>query len=193
MTEEQIKQNAEAFIKKDIKEIDDFMNNFLADLKCTRQQAIALIGLCKLCYAYGATETTKELQEENERLKKDSEENQDLATIAYMQGAGKYKAKLDEAKEIISAYIALVNRLHNVKIFNLDEELGKKAENFLKKQTLKKVIDIFLGMQYIITISGRADMEVHREEVLSLHGGQAGGFPFCHAGCDSRILHHQMA
>ncbi len=79
------------------------------------------------------TEVTKELQEENERLKKDSEENQDLATIAYMQGLSKNKAKLDEAKEIISAYIALVNRLHNVKIFNLDEELGKKAENFLKK------------------------------------------------------------
>lgn len=75
-----------------------------------------------------------ELQEENERLKKDSEENQDLATIAYMQGMSKNKAKLDEAKEIISAYIALVNRLHNVKIFNLDEELGKKAENFLEKK-----------------------------------------------------------
>ena len=74
-----------------------------------------------------------ELQEENERLKKESEENQDLATIAYMQGLSKNKAKLDEAKEIISAYIALVNRLHNVKIFNLDEELGKKAENFLEK------------------------------------------------------------
>ena len=41
--------------------------------------------------------TIKELQEEiarlkkeNDRLRKEAEENQDLATIAYMQGAGEY-------------------------------------------------------------------------------------------------------
>ena len=48
-------------------------------------------------------------------------------------------------------------------------------------------------MLYIKTISGRADMEVHREEIISLLGGQAGGFPFRHVGRSSRILHHQMA
>ena len=75
---------------------------------------------------------------ENERLKKDSEENQDLATIAYMQGASKYKAKLDKAEEIIKDFYESVKgngttcvnagtRFINVL------ELVKKAEVFLKE------------------------------------------------------------
>ena len=52
----------------------------------------------------GAEIATKKLQEENAKLKKDSEENQDLATIAYMQGASKNKVKFDEAKEIIREF-----------------------------------------------------------------------------------------
>ena len=39
-------------------------------------------------------EINKELVDENEKLKKDSEENQDLATIAYMQGATRKQYKL---------------------------------------------------------------------------------------------------
>lgn len=63
----------------------------------------------------------KQLQEENARLKKESEENQDLATIAYMQGASKYKTKLDEAKIIIQD---LLN--------NSDEYARQRAMDFLK-------------------------------------------------------------
>lgn len=122
MTEEQIKQKAEEYSTRSKV---DYINNIAITLVQQAYKDGAEFGYNKA--------NTKELQEENERLKKDSEENQDLATIAYMQGAGKYKAKLDEAKEIISAYIALVNRLHNVKIFNIDEKLWKKAENFLEK------------------------------------------------------------
>ena len=70
----------------------------------------------------------KELQEENERLKKDSEENQDLATIAYIQGAGKNKAKLDEAKEIIRELIDNLGRFYDDY-----PDFVLKAEAFLKE------------------------------------------------------------
>lgn len=63
----------------------------------------------------------KQLQEENARLKKESEENQDLATIAYMQGASKYKTKLDEAKIIIQDLLS-----------NSDEYARQRAMDFLK-------------------------------------------------------------
>ena len=63
----------------------------------------------------------KELQEEKARLKKDSEENQDLTTIAYMQGASKYKTKLDEAKTIIQDLLS-----------NSDEYARQRAMDFLK-------------------------------------------------------------
>lgn len=63
----------------------------------------------------------KELQEENERLKKESEENQDLATIAYMQGASKYKTKIDYAKTIIQDLLS-----------NSDEYARQRAMDFLK-------------------------------------------------------------
>ena len=71
----------------------------------------------------GAEIATKELQEENERLKKESEENQDLATIAYMQGAGKYKTKLDKAKEIIQDLLS-----------NSDEYARQRAMDWLKEK-----------------------------------------------------------
>lgn len=64
----------------------------------------------------------KELQEENARLKKESEENQDLATIAYMQGASKYKTKLDYAKTIIQDLMS-----------NSDEYARQRAMDFLKE------------------------------------------------------------
>lgn len=69
----------------------------------------------------------EELQEENARLKKDSEENQDLATIAYMQGMSKNKAKLDKAKEIIRLFLS--------ERFNESEwqNIQNKAEAFLKE------------------------------------------------------------
>lgn len=73
----------------------------------------------------------KELQEENARLKKESEENQDLATIAYMQGASKNKAKLDEAKRIIKEYVRLAN-LEKEDIVAI-WQLYHKAETFLKE------------------------------------------------------------
>lgn len=61
------------------------------------------------------------LQEENARLKKESEENQDLATIAYMRGESKYKTKLEYAKIIIQD---LLN--------NSDEYARQRAMDFLK-------------------------------------------------------------
>ena len=64
----------------------------------------------------------KELQEENARLKKESEENQDLATIAYMHGASKYKTKLDYAKTIIQDLLS-----------NSDEYARQRAMDFLKE------------------------------------------------------------
>lgn len=75
-----------------------------------------------------------ELEEENERLKKDSEENQNLATIAYMQGAGKYKAKLDKAKEIIRKLCGTVRALNNpnTQLTNVDVYLAD-TESFLKE------------------------------------------------------------
>lgn len=65
----------------------------------------------------------EELQEENTRLKKESEENQDLATIAYMQGASKYKTKLDEAKTIIQDLLR-----------NSDEYARQRAMDWLKEK-----------------------------------------------------------
>lgn len=65
----------------------------------------------------------KQLQEENERLKKDSEETQDLANIAYMQGASKYKAKLEEAKTIIQDLLS-----------NSDEYAKQRAMDWLKEK-----------------------------------------------------------
>ena len=69
----------------------------------------------------------EELQEENARLKKESKENQDLATIAYMQGASKYRTKLDskimklqEAKTIIQDLLS-----------NSDEYARQRAMDFL--------------------------------------------------------------
>lgn len=64
----------------------------------------------------------EKLQKENTMLKKESENNQDLATIAYMQGASKYKAKLDYAKTIIQD---LLN--------NSDEYARQRAMDFLKE------------------------------------------------------------
>jgi hypothetical protein len=65
----------------------------------------------------------KQLQEENGRLKKDPEETQDLATIAYMQGASKYKAKLEEAKIIIQDLLS-----------NSDEYARQRAMDWLKEE-----------------------------------------------------------
>ena len=63
-----------------------------------------------------------QLQEENARLKKESEENQDLAAIAYIQGASKYKTKLDYAKTIIQDLLS-----------NSDEYARQRAMDFLKE------------------------------------------------------------
>ena len=72
-----------------------------------------------------------DLQKENDRLKKDSEENQDLATIAYMQGATRKQDKLTEAKEIIREY------LKATECWNYDFsdilKCNNKAEAFLKE------------------------------------------------------------
>lgn len=75
----------------------------------------------------------KEFQEENARLKKDSEENQNLATIAYMQGASKYKAKLDAAKEIIKKYNDVVEKILTYKKCDTEKiaKIKKYAEVFL--------------------------------------------------------------
>lgn len=63
----------------------------------------------------------EKLQEENTMLKKESEENQDLATVAYIQGASKYKTKLDYAKTIIQDLLS-----------NSDEYARQRAMDFLK-------------------------------------------------------------
>lgn len=73
------------------------------------------------------------LEKENARLKKESVENQDLATIAYMQGASKSKVKLDEAKEIIQELV------HEISVFYIATDrivispTVKQAEQFLKE------------------------------------------------------------
>lgn len=85
--------------------------------------------------------TIKELQEEiarlkkeNKRLRKESEENQDLATIAYMQGMSKNKAKLDEAKEIIREYMRFAPMIGTCSFYSEEyEQTKKKAEAFLKE------------------------------------------------------------
>jgi hypothetical protein len=76
------------------------------------------------------TEQVERLKEENARLKKESEENQDLATIAYMQGASKYKAKLEYAKTIIEDLLSSCFG-YNSKTVNY--EVKAKAEEFLKE------------------------------------------------------------
>ncbi len=48
------------------------------------------------------------MKKENSRLKKESEENQDLAAIAYIQGMNKNKTKLDKAKDIIKAIFSSI-------------------------------------------------------------------------------------
>ena len=65
----------------------------------------------------------EKLKEENARLKKESEENQDLATIAYMQGASKYKTKLEYAKTIIQDLLS-----------NSDEYARQRAMDWLKEK-----------------------------------------------------------
>ncbi|MBQ5673586.1 MAG: hypothetical protein IIV45_00630 [Lachnospiraceae bacterium] len=55
----------------------------------------------------------------------------DLATVAYMQGASRNKAKLDEAKEIIREYLGWADwEGSNCPSF---ESICRKAESFLKE------------------------------------------------------------
>ena len=55
----------------------------------------------------------------------------DLATVAYMQGASRNKAKLDEAKEIIKEYLGWADwEGSNCPSF---ESICRKAESFLKE------------------------------------------------------------
>ena len=68
-----------------------------------------------------------DLQKENDRLEKDSEENQDLATIAYMQCATRKQVKLTDAKGIIREFI------DNVERYSINNEILDKAEAFLKE------------------------------------------------------------
>ena len=55
----------------------------------------------------------KELKEENAELKEEIKNNEDLATVAYMQGAENQKKKADKqltkAKEIISEFVEWAN------------------------------------------------------------------------------------
>ena len=82
-------------------------------------------------------ELYKELQEENERLKKDFEENQNLATIAYMDGMSENKAKLDEAKGIIKEFCSMTLIFVPPEDKEKYTRLFDKAEAFLKEQKMK--------------------------------------------------------
>ena len=75
------------------------------------------------CGVWNCKNAIKLLVKENERLKKDSEETQDLANIAYMQGASKYKTKLDEAKTIIQDLLS-----------NSDEYARQRVMDWLKEE-----------------------------------------------------------
>lgn len=67
-------------------------------------------------------------------LRKESEGNQDLATIAYMQGMSKNKAELDEAKEIIREYMRFAPMIGTCSFYSEEyEQTKKKAEAFLKE------------------------------------------------------------
>lgn len=73
-------------------------------------------------------EGIEKLKKENEQLKKKSEENQDLAAIAYMQGMSKNKAKLDKAKDIIKELLSCLYACEYDRVTDLE-----KAEAFLKE------------------------------------------------------------
>ena len=64
---------------------------------------------------------------------KDMEEA-DLATVAYMQGASRNKAKLDEAKEIIKKLVEGIRIISDPKVELTDVDVFvAKAEAFLKE------------------------------------------------------------
>lgn len=73
---------------------------------------------------------SKQLQEENARLKKESEENQDLATIGYMRGASKYGAKLDSKIRKLQKAKTIIQDL----LSNSDEYARQRAMDWLKEE-----------------------------------------------------------
>lgn len=108
MTEEQIKQKAyEYWIKGTSFALEDF--------SIVIQQA----------YIAGATETTKELQEENEKLQKD-------LYVALNNFADGYQCSLSIAKEIIRELLKYIFTPEGFEV--LDKDMIMKAEAFLNKE-----------------------------------------------------------
>lgn len=47
------------FLKRDIEVIDNYCDEFLKDLRLSKKHAVALMGLCQLCYAQGYVDCEK--------------------------------------------------------------------------------------------------------------------------------------
>ena len=86
-----------------------------------------------------AIEKGEQLEKENAELKAEIENDRDLPTVAYIQGAEKQKKKdekqLTKAKEIIKGLLPMASNFVFGTLPKLDEEvqLYRKAEQFIKE------------------------------------------------------------
>ena len=73
-----------------------------------------------------------DLEKQIEKLEKESEENQDLASIAYMQGAGRKQKQLEQAKKIIAEQKKIIEDVCDINFLSSAAKgTLKQAEQFL--------------------------------------------------------------
>lgn len=90
--EERAEEYVDTLLNKDDPELDKFLNENLGDLELNKKQAGTLLGIIKgvgICSYLAGLKAGKETAEA------------DLATVAYMQGAERYKPKWHKVSEQI--------------------------------------------------------------------------------------------
>lgn len=54
---------ADEFLKRDIEVIDNYCDEYLKDLRLSKKNAGALLGLCQLCYAQGYVDCERDKEQ----------------------------------------------------------------------------------------------------------------------------------
>ncbi len=62
INQKELCKKAEDFVNKDIKVIDDYLNECFKNFAVEGKYASAIVGLCKLCYAQGYVDCCKDNQ-----------------------------------------------------------------------------------------------------------------------------------
>ena len=60
ITAKELEIKTEEFLKRDIKVIDDYIDEHLKGFRTNNKFGIALLGLCQLCYAQGYVDCEKD-------------------------------------------------------------------------------------------------------------------------------------